>query len=85
MTRAKSNVVPLRPKEPEIMSLSFVNDYWVREASKRRGHPFRVFWDVNPSGDYSNDCWAGERMALEWLRFARARRARAHEPALGNP
>jgi hypothetical protein len=72
MTHAKSNVVPLRPKGPDITSLSFVNDYWVSEPGKRRGHSFHVFWEVNPSGDYGADCIAGEHMALEWLGYARA-------------
>jgi hypothetical protein len=74
MTHAKSNVVPLRSEleVPPITSLSFVKDYWVREPGKRQGHSFRVFWDVNPSGDYGADCIAGEHMALEWLRYTRS-------------
>lgn len=49
----------------------FVNDYWVREPGKRRGHSFRVFWNVRPSGDYEADCITGERLALEYLAYAR--------------
>jgi hypothetical protein len=70
-----SNVVPLHPEPkplPPITALSFVKDYWVREPGKKRGHSFRCFWSVSPSGDYDADCQAGNLMALEWLRFAQA-------------
>ena len=67
-----TKVVPLRPELPTLASLPFVHDYWVRDPGARRGHNFRCFWNVSPSGDWGEDNALGTRLALEWLEFARA-------------
>ena len=67
-----THVVPLRPEPPSITSLSFVQDYWVRDPGKRQGRNFRCFWSVRPSGDWGADNDLGDRLALEWLEYAQA-------------
>lgn len=68
-----SNVVPLRPEPPDITSLSFVTDYLTTSTKRgQRRQTFRCFWSASPSGDYAADNRAGERLALEWLQYARA-------------
>jgi hypothetical protein len=64
-----NNVVPFPKAEKlDLTELSFVHDYWVRPAGRKRGQPFRVFWAVSSSGNYSADLNAGRQMAVEWLR-----------------
>jgi hypothetical protein len=67
-----SNVVAFRPGIPPITKLSFVKDYWVREEGRKRGKSFRVFWNVDPSGDYCADYITGRHMAIEWLQHVQA-------------
>jgi hypothetical protein len=64
-----SNVVsfPKGNAKLDLTEISFVNDYWVREAGKKRGHTFRVFWDVFPTGNYGSDVVTGGRLAVELL------------------
>lgn len=47
-------------KVDEIGQLSFV-------APPPKGG--RIWWKVKPTGDYTEDCWTGERLALEYLNF----------------
>lgn len=51
-----------------VLSLPFVRD--TSRAEQRAGLPPRLFWNVEPSGDYSADCETGAhyaRLALDYM------------------
>lgn len=77
---AAISAAAIKPKEPTsrgtmklptrdrpITELSFVNDYWVRPVDWKRGHVFRIFWNVEASGSYFADCDKGQAMGEEFL------------------
>jgi hypothetical protein len=68
---ANENPTRFEVKKPgrdrSIEELSFVYDYWVRPVGRKRGESFRLFWNVQATGDYGGDCASGERMADEFL------------------
>ncbi len=60
-----------RPKPKRagsVADLSFVAD--LQKTSKKS--PPRTFWSVKATGDYARDCATGERLAREYLDYARS-------------
>ena len=53
----------LPTRDRAITELSFVHDYWVRPVDRKRGEAFRVFWNVQATGDYAADCNLGRETA----------------------
>jgi hypothetical protein len=56
------------PRKPHpVESLSFVTD----RAPKSSTNVRRCFWNVQPTGDFVEDCKLGQRLAIEYLRYRR--------------
>jgi len=54
------------PRKPHpIESLPFVEDRVPKSQTDIR----RCFWNVQPTGDYGEDCRTGSRFAIEYLRY----------------
>ena len=60
-------------KLPGVDDLSFVASRDGKTLPKPIGdQPYRCFWNVTATGDYTQDCDTGERLALEYLAFEEA-------------
>jgi len=54
------------PRKPHpIESLPFVEDRVPKSQTDIR----RCFWNVQPTGDYGEDCNTGQKFAIEYLRY----------------
>jgi hypothetical protein len=56
-------------KPHPVLSLPFVAD----RAPTSRGNLRRCFWNVQPTGNYSEDCLTGYSFAVEYLRYRQER------------
>ena len=61
------------PKRPSVAGLSFVASCDGKTLPKPIGDQCgRCFWNVTATGDYTQDCDTGVRLALEYLAFEEA-------------
>jgi hypothetical protein len=56
---------PAKPKPPQLTALSFVTDA-SNIGSKLGGY---CYWHVSPTGNYTDDCELGAKLASEYLSF----------------
>lgn len=60
-----------RPEPPQITDLPFIRDVLVHKEGKKRRVRRRLFWHVEPTGDYAADCETGQQWAIEYLKAQR--------------
>lgn len=51
-------------ENPEIIDLPFVDDVGMGEKQNRK------FWNVQPNGDYGDECIIGKAHAFEYLQYS---------------
>lgn len=56
---------PAKAKSPQATALSFVTD--ARNVGSKRGG--LCYWHVKPTGNYTDDCELGAKLAIEYLSF----------------
>src|SRR5688500_4826615 len=73
-----SNMIPMPiPKSPKRQRPKRKPDPWDvlsfianrKEVGLPDGRFPRCFWNVKPTGQYGEDCYTGEKLALEYLSF----------------